>query len=37
LKSDRSVVCWGADDSGQLGEGAPLQSLVPQPTQISCP
>jgi alpha-tubulin suppressor-like RCC1 family protein len=37
LKVDHTLVCWGSDEAGQLGEGAPLQLSVPQPTQISCP
>jgi alpha-tubulin suppressor-like RCC1 family protein len=37
LRSDFAVVCWGANNAGQLGDGATLQYETAQPVQIQCP
>jgi len=29
LKTDGSVVCWGGNAGGQLGDGTPLKSIIP--------
>jgi alpha-tubulin suppressor-like RCC1 family protein len=33
----QSLVCWGNNATGQLGNGSTAQSLVPLPTTLTCP
>jgi alpha-tubulin suppressor-like RCC1 family protein len=37
IRSDHSIVCWGSDSAGQLGNGTVLQYLMPRPADMRCP
>ncbi|MCX4246701.1 RCC1 domain-containing protein [Paraliomyxa miuraensis] len=37
LSTAGQVLCWGANDQGQIGDGTVTDALEPTPAQITCP
>jgi alpha-tubulin suppressor-like RCC1 family protein len=37
LRPDGTVVCWGSDATGQLGDGRDLQRATPHLARLTCP